>query len=116
MKFPAAPESTSEAQPASEMGPRKGLVENDDDDVILTTTLGDGRSQGRPSALVDPGVGHTVQAAIGTEPQLSLPRKGMCPLPLWVQALPQHNHRREVSGEVGTGAPEECYSDGWPSR
>jgi hypothetical protein len=58
MKFPAAPESTRavettrEGQPDSEVGTRKVLAENDDNG-ILTPTLGDGRSRSRPSALVD---------------------------------------------------------------
>ena len=66
MKFPAAPESTRavettlEGQPASEMGTRKGLAENYDDGILMPT-LGDGRSRGRTSALVDPGFGCTGQ-------------------------------------------------------
>jgi hypothetical protein len=58
MKFPAAPVSTRAVkttpvgQPVSQMGTRKGLVENDDNG-ILTPTLGDGRSQGRPSDAPD---------------------------------------------------------------
>lgn len=83
-----AVETTHEEQPASEIGTKKGLAESDDG--ILTPSLGEGRSLGYPSALVDPGLGRTGTAeappgrnrngAPAVSGNAALPQRGAWPL------------------------------------
>ena len=78
---------------------------------------------------MDPGLGRTehrwswcpslslyVQSPSCLPFDAALLQGGVWTLSSWIQALSLDGQRREVSGEVGTVAPEVGYLDGWPSR